>query len=145
MVRYPLVKMDILFGQSIKHIHRKMSFSPPNFDYIHRTILRRQIHDSLTQHPPQHVADMGLDTPARLSIVDPAWGRRIHLDSTGSRSAVLWNPWVDKARRLSQFPDEAWQNMLCIETANLLEDVVQLESDERHRLQLRLSSEATAP
>ena len=35
--------------------------------------------------------------------------------------------------------------MLCIETANLLEDVVQLESDERHRLQLRLSSEATAP
>ncbi|MFI8982892.1 D-hexose-6-phosphate mutarotase [Ectopseudomonas khazarica] len=85
-----------------------------------------------------------LDTPARLSIVDPAWGRRIHLDSTGSRSAVLWNPWIDKARRLSQFPDEAWQNMLCIETANLLEDVVQLESDERHRLQLRLSSEATA-
>ncbi|MFT0623695.1 D-hexose-6-phosphate mutarotase [Ectopseudomonas guguanensis] len=82
-----------------------------------------------------------LDTPARLSIVDPGWGRRIHLDARGSRSAVLWNPWIDKARRLSQFPDDAWQNMLCIETANVLEDVVQLKTDERHRLDLRLSCE----
>jgi glucose-6-phosphate 1-epimerase len=82
-----------------------------------------------------------LDTPARLSIVDPGWGRRIHLDARGSRSAVLWNPWVDKAKRLSQFPDDAWQNMLCIETANVLEDVVQLNAGERHRLELHLSSE----
>ncbi|SFP09544.1 glucose-6-phosphate 1-epimerase [Ectopseudomonas composti] len=81
------------------------------------------------------------DTPARLSIVDPGWGRRIHLDARGSRSAVLWNPWIDKAKRLSQFPDDAWQNMLCIETANVLEDVVQLKTDERHRLELRVSSE----
>lgn len=81
------------------------------------------------------------DTAARLSIVDPGWGRRIHLDARGSRSAVLWNPWVDKAKRLSQFPDDAWQNMLCIETANVLEDVVQLNAGERHRLELRLSSE----
>ena len=82
-----------------------------------------------------------LDTAARLSIVDPGWGRRIHLDARGSRSAVLWNPWIDKARRLSQFPADAWQNMLCIETANVLEDVVQLNAGERHRLDLRLSSE----
>lgn len=86
-----------------------------------------------------------LDTPARLSIVDPGWKRRIHLDARGSRSAVLWNPWVDKAQRLSQFPDDAWQDMLCIETANLMEDIVQLQSDERHRLELRLSSEPLRP
>ncbi|HEY1028002.1 MAG TPA: D-hexose-6-phosphate mutarotase [Pseudomonas sp.] len=83
-----------------------------------------------------------LDTPARLSIVDPGWGRRIHLDARGSRSAVLWNPWVDKARRLSQFPDDAWQDMLCIETANVLEDIVRLQAGERHRLELHLSSDS---
>ncbi len=96
------------------------------------------------QHAPVFAAETDriyLDTPARLSIVDPGWGRRIHLDARGSRSAVLWNPWIDKARRLSQFPDDAWQNMLCIETDNVLEDVVQLKTDERHRLDLRLSSE----
>ena len=85
-----------------------------------------------------------LGTPARLSIVDPGWGRRIHLDSSGSRSAVLWNPWIDKARRLSQFAADAWQGMLCIETANVMEDVVRLAADERHALRLRLSSEALA-
>ncbi|WP_061238913.1 D-hexose-6-phosphate mutarotase [Ectopseudomonas composti] len=82
------------------------------------------------------------DTAARLSIIDPTWQRRIHLDARGSRSAVLWNPWIDKAKRLSQFPDDAWQNMLCIETANLLEDVVQLQARQRHSLELRLSSES---
>ena len=81
-----------------------------------------------------------LNTPARMSIVDPGWGRRIHLDARGSRSAVLWNPWVEKAKRLSQFPDEAWQNMLCIETANVLDDIVLLKTDERHLLELSLSS-----
>ncbi|WP_457788405.1 D-hexose-6-phosphate mutarotase [Pseudomonas sp. PL-6] len=85
-----------------------------------------------------------LGTPARLSIVDPGWDRRIHLDSSGSRSAVLWNPWIDKAKRLSQFAAEAWQGMLCIETANVMEDVVRLAADERHALRLRLSSEALA-
>lgn len=85
-----------------------------------------------------------LGTPARLSIVDPGWGRRIHLDSSGSRSAVLWNPWIDKAKRLSQFAAEAWQGMLCIETANVMEDVVRLAADERHALRLRLSSEVLA-
>lgn len=85
-----------------------------------------------------------IDTAARLSIIDPGWGRRIHLDARGSRSAVLWNPWIDKASRLSQFPDDAWQSMLCIETANVLEDIVQLKADERHRLELRLSSEPLA-
>ena len=85
-----------------------------------------------------------LDTPTRLSIVDPGWARRIHLDSSGSRSAVLWNPWIDKARRLSQFAADAWQDMLCIETANVMDDVVCLGSDERHSLRLRLSSEALA-
>ncbi|WAJ37748.1 D-hexose-6-phosphate mutarotase [Pseudomonas sp. GOM7] len=83
-----------------------------------------------------------LGTPERLSIVDPLWKRRIHLDARGSHSAVLWNPWIDKARRLSQFADDAWQGMLCIETANLLEDMLQLQPDERHRLELRLHSTA---
>lgn len=99
----------------------------------------------LRQNAPLDIAGetdrIYLDTPARLSIVDPPWRRRIHLDSSGSRSAVLWNPWTDKARRLSQFSADAWQDMLCIETANLLDDIVELAPDERHQLRLRLSSE----
>ncbi|QKE65270.1 D-hexose-6-phosphate mutarotase [Aquipseudomonas campi] len=83
-----------------------------------------------------------LDTPTRLSIIDPGWQRRIHLDAQGSRSAVLWNPWIDKAKRLSQFAEDAWQRMLCIETANIWDDCVTLAPGASHSLCLSLSSEA---
>ncbi|MGE8497428.1 MAG: D-hexose-6-phosphate mutarotase [Pseudomonas sp.] len=82
-----------------------------------------------------------LDTPSRLSIVDPGWNRRIILDATGSRSAVLWNPWIDKSERLSQFANDAWQRMLCIETANVLDDALVVAPGERRALLLCLSSE----
>lgn len=83
-----------------------------------------------------------LDVPPRLSIEDPGWQRRIHLDSRGSRSAVLWNPWIDKATRLTQFAPDAWQRMLCIETANVWDDCVELLPGAQHSLHLSLSDEA---
>jgi len=78
------------------------------------------------------------DTPAQLSILDPAWQRRIHLLSSGSESAVLWNPWIDKAQRLSQFASDAWQGMLCIEHANVIHDIRTLAPGEQHSLGLSL-------
>jgi len=74
-----------------------------------------------------------------LSIEDPTWNRRIHLLSTGSRSAVVWNPWIEKAKRLSQFDDSAYQRMLCIETANVMKDYVQLDSGESHTLTVTIT------
>nr|WP_298139394.1 D-hexose-6-phosphate mutarotase [uncultured Pseudomonas sp.] len=82
-----------------------------------------------------------LDTPAQLDILDPLWQRRIRMHSSGSASAVLWNPWIDKARRLSQFADDAWQRMLCIEHANVMNDILNLAPGAEHRLDLSLWSE----
>lgn len=82
-----------------------------------------------------------LDTPAHLSILDHAWQRRIQLHSCGSNSAVLWNPWIDKAQRLSQFASDAWQGMLCIEHANVLDDIRVLAAGEQHQLDLSLWAE----
>jgi glucose-6-phosphate 1-epimerase len=79
--------------------------------------------------------------PSRLSIRDPGWQRRVCLESHGSRSAVLWNPWVDKAQRLSSFAADAWQRMLCIETANVWDDCVQLAAGASHSLGVSLWSE----
>lgn len=82
-----------------------------------------------------------LHTPKRIELHDPAWGRRVCLESLGSRSAIVWNPWIDKARRLSQFADDAWQRMLCIETANVLDDVRELAAGECSELGVTLWSE----
>lgn len=82
-----------------------------------------------------------LDLPARLALHDAGWNRRLFLASRSSRPAVLWNPWIDKARRLSQFAEDAWQRMLCIETANVWDDCVQLAPGASHSLDLCLWSE----
>jgi glucose-6-phosphate 1-epimerase len=82
-----------------------------------------------------------LDTPAHLSIHDHAWQRRIQLHSSGSNSAVLWNPWIEKAQRLSQFASDAWQGMLCIEHANVMDDIRVLNAGQQHQLDLSLWAE----
>lgn len=69
-----------------------------------------------------------------LHIEDPGWQRRITLSTSGSRSAVVWNPWIEKSQRLSQFADDAWQRMLCIETARVLDDVLFLPPGETHEM-----------
>lgn len=40
------------------------------------------------------------------------------IDGNGHDSVVIWNPWQDGARLLSDFDDLGYQNMICIEMAN---------------------------
>ena len=80
-----------------------------------------------------------LDVPTHLQIVDQGWQRRIHLRTQGSHSAIVWNPWIDKAQTLSGFASAAWQQMLCIENANVLADHLLLAPNQRHSLTLELS------
>lgn len=82
-----------------------------------------------------------LQLPPRLILDDPLWQRRLVLETTGSRSAVVWNPWVDKSTRLSQFAADAWQGMLCIETANVLDDHILLPPGREHVLGWSVSHE----
>lgn len=60
--------------------------------------------------------------------------RKITIENTGSQSLVVWNPWVEKAERLSQFADDDYKKMVCVETANAMGDVIHLEPNEEHRL-----------
>ncbi|PBQ12522.1 D-hexose-6-phosphate mutarotase [Pseudomonas syringae] len=82
------------------------------------------------------------DTPDVLSIVDPEWQRRIHIRSTGSNSAILWNPWIEKTARFTDMAADGWQRMVCVETANVLDDVVTLAPDQMHVLGVSIWSEA---
>jgi len=44
----------------------------------------------------------------------------------------VWNPWVEKARKLPDFGDDEWPRMLCVETANVAENAVTLAPGESH-------------
>lgn len=79
--------------------------------------------------------------PAQLTIVDPAWKRRVRLTSSGANAAVIWNPWTDRAEQLSDMADDGWQRMLCIETANVMDDIVVLLPGAEHTLGVTIVSE----
>lgn len=59
-------------------------------------------------------------------IEDTGWQRRIGVQARGSRSCVVWNPWTEKALRLSDFDPQDYRRMLCVETARALEDSARL-------------------
>jgi len=80
-----------------------------------------------------------LDTPEHIEIHDKNWRRNLRIRSN-SRCAVVWNPWIEKAKRLSQFKADAWRRMLCIESANVMSDSLTLERGAEYQLELQISS-----
>jgi glucose-6-phosphate 1-epimerase len=67
-----------------------------------------------------------LDTPDTLTLTDPGWGRRTIIMKTGARSAIVWNPWHEKARAMADLGEAAWRSMICVETGNVADNAVRL-------------------
>lgn len=80
-----------------------------------------------------------LDTTGPCTLDDPAGGRRIRVEKSGSRSTVVWNPWIDKAGRMPDFGDDEWLRMVCIETANAHDNAVTIEPGQSHAIATTVS------
>lgn len=87
----------------------------------------------------EEVDRLYMQVPSEIKLVDAGWQRSIYLNSKNSRSTVIWNPWVEKSKGLSQFADEDYQRMICIETARAGVDFVDLAGGQQHKLTLTLS------
>ena len=75
----------------------------------------------------------------RIAIEDRAYGRMTTIESTGSKSTIVWNPWIAKSRRMADFGDEEYLKMCCVETANVRQQRVEIEPEAVHRTTVRLS------
>ena len=62
----------------------------------------------------------------------------LHVENTGSSSVVVWNPWVDKCKRMSlaknDMKQDAYKDFVCIESANAFDDFIAIEPNESHTL-----------
>jgi len=67
-----------------------------------------------------------------IDVLDSKGKRRITVSRTGSHDAVLWNPWIDKARSMPDFGDDEWRGMICVETANIGEHTITLNPGKEH-------------
>jgi glucose-6-phosphate 1-epimerase len=83
-----------------------------------------------------------LDTTDMVEIRDEKLRRKILVRKNGSASTVLWNPWIEKAKQLSDFGDEEYQRMVCVESGNVGKNWVTLKPGESSSLKVTLTSAA---
>lgn len=75
-----------------------------------------------------------LDTVDAIELIDPVLGRRTWVMKENSRTTVVWNPWVQKAHALSDFADDEWMHMICVETSNVSDCAVELAPGQEHTM-----------
>ncbi len=73
-----------------------------------------------------------LDTNDTCVLKDPGLQRQISVAKSGSASTVIWNPWIDKSVRMKDFGDDEWTGMVCIETANIANNSIELSPGQSH-------------
>lgn len=77
----------------------------------------------------------------RIVVQDPTGKRALAVEREGSDAAVLWNPWIAKAKAMPDFGDDEWPFMLCVEAGNVADCAVTLPPGATHRLATRLLAE----
>ncbi len=87
----------------------------------------------------QEVDRVYTDFAGPCLLHDPGFERTIQIQSTGSASTVVWNPWVEKSIQMPDFGDDEWPHMLCIETANVMQNTQTIAPGEGHQMQTTLS------
>jgi glucose-6-phosphate 1-epimerase len=82
-----------------------------------------------------------LDTAGDCVIDDPVLKRKITVEKIGSDTTVLWNPWIAKAKAMSDFGDDEWPEMVCIETCNVGPAAVTLGPGQSHTMSANIRVE----
>jgi glucose-6-phosphate 1-epimerase len=75
-----------------------------------------------------------LDTSDTVELEDPVLHRRTRVMKENSRTTVVWNPWVQKAHSFSDFADDEWMQVICIETTNVSDFAVNLDPGQQHKM-----------
>ncbi len=72
------------------------------------------------------------DSAEPVCIVDETTGRTIQVTKVGSAQTVVWNPWIEKSQAMTDFGDDEWRKMVCVEAVNVRDRTVRLAAGKRH-------------
>lgn len=83
-----------------------------------------------------------LNTPDRLTIIDPIRNHLIGIAKGGAASTIAWNPWPEKAAAMSDLGADNWQGFVCVETGNVADNRVHLAPGVAHEMTTRIAVDA---
>ncbi|CAI9298120.1 unnamed protein product [Lactuca saligna] len=79
-----------------------------------------------------------LSTPTKIAILDHEKKRTFVIRKDGLPDAVVWNPWDKKAKSMTDFGDDEYKHMLCVEAA-AIEKPITLKPGEEWKVRQELN------
>ncbi|HUN74364.1 MAG TPA: D-hexose-6-phosphate mutarotase [Steroidobacteraceae bacterium] len=110
--------------------------------YFDKTVSARKVQDGEVAISSE-TDRIYLGTTGTIELDDPVMHRATHVMKDNSRTTVVWNPWIDKARALADLGNDEWTRMVCIESSNVSDFAVDLSPGEQHALSVRVRLEGT--
>lgn len=101
-------------------------------DKIEQYALKTQMANALTIN--SEVDRVYKTSPNPILIQDKTLNRCIIINSQGSHSTVIWNPWSEVSAAMADLTKQDYLHFICVETANALEDVITIKSNEHYSL-----------
>ena len=83
----------------------------------------------------QEVDRIYIDAPSRITLHDDKNKRQIGIQSSGSKTTVVWNPWSEIAAKMGDLKDDDYRRFICIETANAASDIIQIAPNESFNIE----------
>jgi len=80
-----------------------------------------------------------MNTQNPLQLLDPVLNRSVQVTKQNSDTTVIWNPWAEGARVLSDLGDDEWKDMVCVEGSNILENAVELAPSANHTITVTMT------
>ncbi len=79
-----------------------------------------------------------------VTIEDIANSRRIEVRPRNSSSTVVWNPWIAKSQRMSDFGHDEFERMCCVETANVAPHNWVIDAGQSQRVGFEISASSAS-
>ena len=76
-----------------------------------------------------------VNNPISLIDID----RTCTITNNGSSSVIVWSPWFEKSTKMSGMKPNSYKSMLCIESANALDDFKTIEPNGTHGLKTTIT------
>jgi glucose-6-phosphate 1-epimerase len=132
----PLVYEEALHSYfAIGDIHHASVSGLEGTAYIDKTDgFKRKKLGADPMHIGKETDQVHLSTKAACVVHDPVWNRRIIVEKSGSDSTVVWNPWIEKTKGMSDMAPDDWKEMICLETANAADNAIHLLPGASHKL-----------
>jgi glucose-6-phosphate 1-epimerase len=79
-----------------------------------------------------------VDTRSAVEFADRVLGRQVRTAKENSSTTIVWNPWRQGAAKLPDLGDEEWQQMICVEAANILGGAISLDPGKEHTMHVEI-------